>query len=205
MRTHKIIRNKLNSVRRKLKFPVDAAVLSRVLNEEFKAMKVRFRITCGWYYSVEGYYNAYRESTDEPIYAIDVSFDLFECDDHIIEGKFLNNDKFFDEIYYTLVHEFRHGYQNRRRNHKYLKPSKRYYNPLATGTFHYYSFYDELDAYAYEAADAIVVTPKSFMKALKSNWIVRRYRQICKKDAPKVYNKLLKKIYVNVINNSSHK
>ena len=202
MRTHKIIRNKLNRVRHKLKFPVDASVLSRTLNEEFRAMKVRFKISSSWHYSLEGYYTAYRETIDEPIYTVNISFDPFEYDDHIVEGRFLNNTGFFNEIYYTLVHEFRHGYQSRKRNYKYLKPSKRYLH----GSFHYYSCYDELDAYAYEAADAIKTEPsESFMKTLKVNWIVRRYKQICKKEAPKVYNKLLKKIYVNVFNDSSHK
>ena len=180
MRTLKIVRNKLERIKQNLSVPVTPEALSRALNKEFKSMKIRFKIEGLWQYYIEGEYNSCRHSTDEPLYNIMIWYDIGDEFHRQIKNIF------FEEIFYVIIHELRHGYQARQRNHKYLKPPKMRTNK------EYFSFYDEVDAYAFEAAVAIKDIENT------GHWIIERYRNLFPKDNPKVYNRLMKKIYKNI-------
>jgi hypothetical protein len=189
MRNVKIARKKLDRVAaqigdREVKF----SVLCRYLNKEFESLSVRFKSKAEEYYSfcVSGFFNSYSTvEFDEKRYNVNITYNK--------TTPYVNPNKILGEILLVLVHEFRHGHQDSRRGLKLLPADKapkfKHFNKKLQENVLYLSDYDELDAYAYEAAYAAKLNRDN-------SWIVNRYKKVLGKHAPKLYFRFLKKLYL---------
>ena len=178
MRNVKIAEKKLKRVAAKVgDSPVRLSVLCRYLNEEFKSLSVRFRSEAGTYFSVHGYFSPdHMNDPDDKRYNVVMIYD--RADPKLVPARYI-----WDSILGVLVHEFRHGYQEQKRGFAASPSFKNTNTNLA-----YLSDYDEIDAYAFEAAYAI-------KNKMPHTWIKRKYKAIAI-SSPKVYNKFLKKLYL---------
>jgi len=164
---------------------IKAALVSRRFNKEFKTLSVKFRFEKMNNYFAAGEYDPYRESTKEPKYLIYLGYDK-----RFSIWFWLNTDMFYEEVYLILSHEFRHGYQHRKRKYKVL-----FHNKRISTLFDYYTNKDELDAYAFEVAKAFEMYKKK--KMLFCNyWVIDAYKKVVKPISPKMYNRFLKKVYL---------
>lgn len=166
-------------------------VLSRILNKEFKSMRVKFSFLSsttglGEFVIMNGWYNGCSDD-DGYRYEIEITKDNNQ--------KYIKPRKhgFFEELYFVLMHELRHGYQDRSRKYKAIHDhcSARIPRDLdadTARTLQYHSMNDEIDAYAFETAEAIRMGKKDY-------WIIDRYRKIGT-HLPDVYNRFLKKVYL---------
>jgi len=148
--------------------------LCRYLNNTFNSMSIRFTSKLDDFFSISGFFAGSVKLDNELRYNIHIDYD---------EKGFKINPKelLIDEIFPVIVHEFRHGYQERQRGKKQLKHQHR----SASDDFSYLSDKDEIDANAFEAANC----PNS------SNWLFSRYKEIFSKDYPEYYHRFLKKAY----------
>jgi hypothetical protein len=191
MRNIKSAKKRLERVIDKIGYEkISMVSFCRLMNREFKPMSIRFHSKKSDYYSVSGNYMGNCDRDEELRYKIDITWDRSE-------HKFKPTRSFYMDIFMVLVHEFRHSYQDRKRNitleswhrtPKFNHPKKKVVEEV-----NYLSDYDELDAYAYEVA---FVFNMGTRKTIMSSWIVNRYRKALGKHAPKLYNKFLKKVYL---------
>lgn len=159
--------------------PIRYSILSRMLNQEFKSMSVRFRCKKSNRCSLSGYYAGDIQEENERRYNV-----LMNYDNDIIPVNYLLNHLI--EILYVMIHEFRHGYQYSRRPKK--ERYCRYKND--DDQFEYLSDQDELDAYAYGAAYQEMLEGKG-----GADWIINRYRDVVSPRDPKLYHRFLSKVY----------
>lgn len=192
MRNARIAKKKLDTIAKKIGYrKVHYIALCRMLNKEFKSLKVRFefRTWMDQFYTDDirqkdylvfgGHYDTHNE------YKYQVNIDR---DPNLIYIK--PRRGFFTEAYLTVVHELRHGYQHRAR--KFRKRRKEddsfVYDKdiFFQDNIRYLMDYDEIDAYAMEHAEAIK------MNHDKKN---DRY-DVLKKHAPRAWKKFHKKVYL---------
>jgi len=187
-RNARIAYKKLEKIALKVGYgKVDYKILSRMLNREFKSMKVRFRFKrvdgLDDYISATGYYIP-PHFGDDHRYEVQVFYG----------GKTQKlRRKFYTEIYFILVHEFRHGYQYRARKFRHRRPPDKSFlhasKPFQE-EIRYLMDYDEIDAYAMEIAES---------RRMGCELVYRQANyQVYKDTIPKMtkpWKKLMKKIY----------
>lgn len=172
---------------------LDYRVLCRTLNKKFKSLHIVFRFRARPYtnefkdnatWFIEGFYNRRVPG--------------FEIDDPLYEIKivrrsnikmFTVNKWFWDELYLVIAHELRHGYQYRRRNGKMIFRTERTdLNPKADK---YLCNFDEIDAYAFEAAIEWRMKGGNIMKLSP----VKKYYMKCRRKAMPEWRRFIKKVY----------
>lgn len=194
-----VAHNKLQKISTKIgKKKISWATLVRYLNKEFKSQSVKFRSEQSEDPSIEGFYNPlYYTEDNELRYSIIIRYEK-----HMPKTR--PRTDFYIDLLSALTHEFRHGYQDNKRNKMvYLK---KLFSPGVPHFHHryksvvmkvqYYGDYDELDAYAFEAAQAIKLQGLNLRNVGNKSWVLSRYRKILGKYAPKLYNRFLKKLYL---------
>jgi hypothetical protein len=190
MRNVRIAEKKLAKVAVKIgNDPIKFSTLCRHLNKEFKTLKVKFKSKGEDYYSycVTGFFNCYSNlEFNESRYNVDIAYDKAKP---TVKPKIV-----LEQILLVLVHELRHGYQDNKRKKKILPferyPKFKHFNKKLQENVHYLGDYDELDAYAFEAAFA-------FKRGMDFDWIMSRYKKTLGKHAPALYQRFLKKFYLN--------
>ncbi len=163
--------------------------ICRYLNDEFNTMSVKFRSKKGDFFSVSGHYSGSRwDGDDDLMYNILIIYD---------QKTYKISTEFYQEIFIALVHEFRHGYQFRKRRNRDVNKKARYTDKRYPLSFSYLADYDELDAHAYEVAYVFRnYIQDTSNRHITASWIINRYRKIVAKHNQKLYNKFLKKVYV---------
>jgi len=188
MRNTRIAKKKLDAIAKKIGYrKIHYLVLSRMLNKEFKSLKTNFRfqraVARGSFFTAAGSYSPPNTSDSPHRYTV------YICRDGRI--KYVKPRKaFFRDVYFVLAHEYGHGYQHRTRkfrNRYEKKQSFRHKNKKTQEMVRYLSDYDEIDAYAFEAAEAA--------KMGESTYTVRQYDEI-KEYAPKAWKRFHKKVYL---------
>lgn len=159
------------------------------LNAEFNSMSVKFECKKGDFFSVSGHYSGSRwDGDDDLMYNILIIYD---------QKTYKITKDFYEEIFIVLVHEFRHGYQNRKRRHKIIDKKSKYVDKRYPLYFNYLTDYDELDAHAYEVAYVFRnYIQDTSNRHITASWIINRYRKTVAKYNQKLYNKFLKKVYL---------
>lgn len=172
------------------------------LNKEFKSLKVIFRmkddkkLKLGKHVVCSGFYNGNMDS--EYLYEINISKDP--------EHKWIKPRRhgFFEEVLLILAHEFRHAYQNRRRNYKRClskNPTFKHFNKHVQKDVSYFIEYDELDAYAFETAEAIRELNLPFQTGLQTSSVYSTmYARHVKKYTPKHWKRFVRKVYGHINN-----
>ena len=187
-----LAKKKLDKVAKEIGYrKVTHSVLSRLLNREFKTMRVKFSFLSsatglGEYVTLSGWYNGGCDD-DGYLYEIEITKDNSQ--------KYIKPRAhgFFRELYLVLVHELRHGYQARSRKYKKVRDrySRRIPKMVDVDTkkmLRYYSSKDEIDAYAFETAEAIKA-------GMKDYWMFKKYREVGQ-YLPDMNKRFLKKVYL---------
>lgn len=189
MRNIRIAEKKLNKVATFIgDNPVRLSTICYHLNKEFKSLSVKFRSKLHNHYSISGHFNPYR-FRDEGDMRYNVLITYEE------KQKIVADKQFWEELMLILVHEFRHGYQNRKCPQNIgLKYSAKFnhLSKFVRAEVSYLTEPNELDAYAYETAYAI----DKNMANWHNHWTIERYRVFVDTYAPKLYKKFLKKVYL---------
>ncbi len=201
MRNIKVAENKLNKVikgigNRDVKLPI----LIRYLNKEFQSLSVKFKSCKGEFFSISGYYSGNNKNSNDSRYNVEITY---EINDNIIIKTRLKD--LIDQLLIVLIHEFRHGYQDRKRKFRFKnnnalfwrvqKLSKKFGIDFNMMEYYYLIDYDEVDAYAYELA---YVLRSSKSETIDNSFIVSRYKKIVATFNQKAYNRFLKKVYLNM-------
>ena len=191
MRNLDIAYNKLEKLKKEAelwKMDINASMISRKFNKEFRSLSVRFQFHIMDTYFAAGEYDPHRDSTEDPKYSVFLGYDR-----NFSIWLWVNTIEFYEEIFLILAHEFRHGYQHRKR--KYKTFSRPHRKRMAT-MFDYYKNADELDSYAYEAAHAVKLF-ESKKSSVKDYWVAEVYRREVKPVSLKAYKRFLKKLYLH--------
>jgi hypothetical protein len=189
MRNITVAKNKLKKISHKLSDKKLSVVsLCRYLNKEFRNLSVKFRPKKGDFFSIAGEFAGDVRYDNELRYNVDITWDKNQ-------KYFIPTKDFYHQLLLTMIHEFRHGYQERRRNNKEIMPwfrHPKFQHPKKdiVEEVNYLSDYDELDAHAYEAAYELK------HRKSKRSWVVNRYRKNLAIHNPKLFNKFLKKVYL---------
>lgn len=189
MRNVTIAKNKLRKVAARLgDGPILLRVLCRHLNKEFKSMSVRFRSEAADYFSISGYFSPFHYLDPEEGLKYNVLIHYDNKDSKLVPTRFIWN-----EILLVLVHELRHGYQDKSRGMVLLpferRPKFKHRYKSVAATVDYLSDYDEIDAHAFEAAYAVT-------HGIPADWIHKKYKRVLGKYAPTLYQRFLKKLYL---------
>ena len=197
MRNENIAKKKLDAIAKRIGYrKVYYVVLSRMLNEAFRSLKVRFKFVqspdLDEYFIFTGEFNPHIDGRDN-IYSVYIGRSL--------EHKYIKPRKgFFDELYLVLVHEFRHSYQYRKRNNRIIPEPKNLFfhkNLDIQENVRYLSDRDEIDAHAYEASFEIRMKNITFSEALAKLEHVQKYKKYLKKHSPDDWKQFIKKLYLH--------
>ena len=164
---------------------INASMVSRKFNKEFRSLSVRFQFDVMDTYFAAGEYDPDRDSTDDPKYHVMLGYDR-----NFSIWLWVNTEEFYEELYLILAHEFRHGYQHRK--YRYVH----HYKKRMTTMFDYYKNHNELDSYAYEAAQAVKLY-ESKKSSVNDHWVAEAYRRVVKPVSLKAYKRFLKKLYLH--------
>lgn len=197
MRNEDKAKKKLKAVADKVRGrSIKFSSLSSILNKEFKDMPVKFifrgiKTPDKNWFALGGEYSCDAERTDksDPKYTVTLEYwNGHPNIDSLPEKEF---NLIFNDLYYILCHEFRHGYQERKRNHKNIRT--RFRNITVTNRMsHYYASYDELDAYAYETA----LYMKETGSGITTSWVWKKYKELFCNCDKVTYNRFMKKVYL---------
>jgi hypothetical protein len=190
MRNITLAKNKMERVARKIgNRRLSMPSICRHLNNEFNSMSVKFRNKKGDFFSVSGHYSGSRwDGDDDLMYNILIIYD---------QKTYKVSKDFYQEIFIALIHEFRHGYQHRKRRHKNINKKAKYMDKRYPIAFSYLTDYDEIDAHAYEVAHVFRnYIQDTSNRHITASWVINRYRKIVAKYDEKLYNRFLKKVYI---------
>jgi hypothetical protein len=200
MRNLKIAQKKLDKIAAEIgNGKIRSRTLIRKLNKEFKSLKVRFStrhdpkmyksITC------EGLYNGRVKDQYDAIYSIIIIKDTKEV---WIKPR---RHAFFMEMYLILAHEFRHGYQDRRRKYRVNireKATFHHFNKYVRDDVRYLIDYDEVDAYAFETAEELRLNGLSISDLQTTSVYRTMYGKKIKKYAHKHYKRWVRKVFNHI-------
>lgn len=189
-------RKKLDRVAEKVgNRKISSRTFVRMLNREFRSMRVKFFTKplskFGKYITVEGYYNG-ADREDGWVYTLYIIKDPKE---KTIKPR---RHGLFRELLLVLAHEFRHAYQRKRRKGRTTlreNPKFTHFNKYVRRDVRYLIEYDELDAYAFEAAEELRLLKLTIADLKLSSVYRTMYGTKVKKYAPKHYKKWVRKVY----------
>lgn len=180
---------------------VSTVGLSRVLNKEFRSLKVviRFRVAkfdsfkkLGYNWHICALYDP-RVPGVEPIHPL---YEVFVNREKAFP-KFMVNKWFWNELLLVLAHEFKHADQYRKRNGRMRIREER--KNLDSRVDVYYCQYDEIDAHAFETALEWEIRGGEFMDLPT----VKRYYKKTRRWAMPEWRRFVKRVhkYSNQISN----